>query len=116
MHDEGIDPTLAAQRMRSTRNLPTAEQVRELCAKAGVPAEACSGRGGMGLGWEVLDLGERTLIDHSGSDWGVCTLAFFDPERGIGVVIFTNGDNGQAVIREAVALLYPYPLFLATLR
>ena len=115
MRDEGIDPALAAQRMRSTRNLPTAEQVRQLCAKAAVEDDDCHARGGMGLGWEVLELDGRTLVDHSGSDWGVRTLAFFDPKRRTGAVVFTNGDNGQAVIREAVALLYPYPLFIATL-
>ena len=29
--------------------------------------------------------------------------------------MFTNGDNGDAVIREVVAVLYPYPLFIATI-
>jgi CubicO group peptidase (beta-lactamase class C family) len=115
MRDEGVDAGLAAQRMQSTRNLATQEQLVELCAKAGIAGGHCRGSGGMGLGWEVLELDGRTIIDHSGSDWGVRTLAFFDPERRTGVVVFTNGDNGQAVIREAVALLYPYPLFLATL-
>jgi CubicO group peptidase (beta-lactamase class C family) len=115
MRNEGVSAELAAQRMQSTRNLATQEQLAQVCAKAGIGAARCRGSGGMGLGWEILDLDGRTIIDHSGSDWGVRTLAFFDPKLKTGAVVFTNGDNGQAVIREVAALLYPYPLFLATL-
>lgn len=115
MRDEGIDRRIAAQRWRRARDLATREQVEQVCAKAGIAPDDCRGNGGMGLGWEILELGERTIIDHSGSDWGVRTLAFFDPERKTGAVVFTNGDNGQAVVREVAALLYPYPFFIATL-
>jgi hypothetical protein len=40
-------------------------------------------------------------------DWGERTLAFYVPSRKFGVVIFTSGANGQKVIRDTVALLYP---------
>jgi len=73
------------------------------------------GSAGLALGWEILALDGRTIVDHGGSDWGVRTLAFFDPQRRTGAVVFTNGDNGSAVIREVVAVLYPYPLFIATI-
>jgi CubicO group peptidase (beta-lactamase class C family) len=69
----------------------------------------------MGLGWEVLALDGETIIDHSGSDWGVHTLVFFLPQRQFGMVVFTNGDNGAKVIKEIVSLVYHNPLFIATL-
>jgi hypothetical protein len=70
----------------------------------------------MGLGWQVLDIDGEKIVDHSGSDQGENSLVFYLPERQIGVVIFTNGENGTKVIREIVRMLYPNQAFLATLQ
>ncbi len=55
---------------------------------------------GMGLGWEVirsLPHGEYVLT-HDGSDQGVHTLVLLLPVSKRGIVIFTNGDEGEKII------------------
>jgi hypothetical protein len=37
------------------------------------------------------------------------------PARGIGVVVFTNGEYGDAVIKKVVEVLYPNRLYTATM-
>lgn len=64
----------------------------------------------MGLGWELLPniKGEEYAILHTGGDKGVFTLIMLLPETGEGIVMFTNGDNGNklsfTVIEEYLSL------------
>lgn len=53
-----------------------------------------------GLGWSVITglPDDEYAISHGGSDYGVKTLAYFLPKSKRGLVLFTNGDNGFAVI------------------
>jgi CubicO group peptidase (beta-lactamase class C family) len=116
MNKDGLTNKIAAEQLTSTRNLAGREQLEKLCAEAKVSsASDCKGTAGMGLGWEVLSLNDETIIDHSGSDWGVHTLVFFLPQRKFGMVVFTNGENGAKVIKEIVSLAYHNSLFIATL-
>lgn len=69
----------------------------------------------MGLGWEVDTVNGETILNHDGSDWGVGTLAMFVPSKGLGVVVFTNRENGKQVIRKVVEVLYPNKLYVATI-
>ncbi|MFA6086683.1 serine hydrolase domain-containing protein [Mucilaginibacter sp.] len=58
----------------------------------------------MGLGWEVmtpLENGEY-LIMHTGSDDGVKTLVALLPKSKRGIILFTNGNNGFAIIRSVI--------------
>jgi CubicO group peptidase (beta-lactamase class C family) len=58
----------------------------------------------MGLGWEVmtpLENGEY-LIMHTGSDDGVKTLVILLPKSKRGIILFTNGNNGFAIIRSVI--------------
>jgi CubicO group peptidase (beta-lactamase class C family) len=60
---------------------------------------AASKYNGMGLGWQVatnLPNGEYVLT-HSGSDDGVKTVIILFPKSKRGIVIFTNGENGDKV-------------------
>ena len=75
----------------------------------------CSVTAGMGLGWEVETVNGEKILNHDGSDWGVKTLAMFVPSKGIGVVVFTNGESGKEVIRKVVEVLYPNKLYVATI-
>ena len=52
-----------------------------------------------------------TIIEHSGSDIGDHTVAFFIPKKQIGAVIFTNGDNGPKLMAEIIRTLYPDPIY-----
>jgi CubicO group peptidase (beta-lactamase class C family) len=114
MHNEGLTKVVVAQRATMTRNWAKPEDVKKACAVAADPSH-CTVSAGMGLGWEVVKINDETILDHDGSDWGVKTMAFFLPQRGIGGVIFTNGQNGTEVIRKIVGVLYPNPVFVATL-
>ena len=114
MHDEGLTKSLATERHTITRDRVTPEQHAKICATDSSSAN-CTLSSGMGLGWQVDHFDKLTLLEHSGSDPGVHTLAFFVPQTQTGVVIFTNGENGSKVIAEVVRLLYPNPMYLETL-
>lgn len=57
-----------------------------------------------GLGWSIIKglPNDEYLITHSGSDWGVNTMAFFLPKSKRGLVLFTNSDNGFLVINNII--------------
>ncbi len=60
-----------------------------------------------GLGWDImnnLSNGEYILF-HTGSDAGTRTAVILFPQSRRGIVIFTNGDNGNKLI-ELVVLEY----------
>jgi CubicO group peptidase (beta-lactamase class C family) len=57
-----------------------------------------------GLGWDIitnLSNGEYTLF-HTGSDAGTRTAIILLPKSGRGLVVFTNGDNGNELIQHIV--------------
>ena len=57
-----------------------------------------------GLGWGIyhgLSNGEYALY-HSGHDDGVHSIILLLPESKRGIVVFTNGENGRKVYREAI--------------
>ncbi len=61
-----------------------------------------------GLGWSLSDTGaESPTAFHWGSNPGFKSLAFFDANRGLGLVILTNGDHGLELAREVVELVDP---------
>ena len=114
MHDEGLTKEIAAERATLTRDRMKPEDLKNVCSTAGEPGH-CLVTAGMGLGWEVETVNGEKILDHDGSDWGVKTFVMFVPARGIGVVVFTNGENGEAVIKKVVEALYPNRLYVATM-
>jgi CubicO group peptidase (beta-lactamase class C family) len=58
----------------------------------------------LGLVWEIVKVPDKKdyALMHSGGDQGVRTLVVLCPETGEGLIIFTNGDNGENI----------YPLLL----
>jgi CubicO group peptidase (beta-lactamase class C family) len=48
-----------------------------------------------GLIWYRFHFHGRTLVGHNGGDQGVATVAFFDPDTGIGVAVLGNGNWRQ---------------------
>ena len=115
MQNDGLTKEIAAERMVSTRNQATPEEVKKLCAETKQDPAHCAVSAGMGLGWQVVKHNDVTILDHTGSDPGVHTVAFFVPEKKMGVVVFTNGENGEKVIQEVVKVLYPDEVLIATL-
>ena len=57
-----------------------------------------------GLGWMILDLGPVSLAGHGGSNDEFTSFGGFMPETGDGLVILTNGRNGERMIN---AILMP---------
>jgi hypothetical protein len=113
MHNEGLSPAIAAQRLVMTRDWVPDDAATQVCAYE-VPGTPCHISAGMGLGWQVIVHNGVTIVDHSGADPGAHTHAFFIPGKQIGVVVFTNGENGPKVIGEIVRVLYPDPVYAAT--
>lgn len=114
MHDEGLTKKIAAERATMTRELVKPEDLDKMCRTSGEVGH-CTITAGMGLGWEVKTLNGVKILEHNGSDWGVRTFAMFVPSQGIGVIVFTNGENGDEVIRKVAEALYPNQLYLATM-
>lgn len=60
------------------------------------------GPGGWGLGFEVDTAGGALHYSHTGSNNGYRAVMLSYPERGDGIVVLTNGDNGGALRDEIV--------------
>ncbi|MGB3554122.1 MAG: serine hydrolase domain-containing protein [Jannaschia sp.] len=56
-----------------------------------------------GLGWMIIDLGDETLAGHGGSNDEYNAFGGFVQESGDGLVLMTNGANGERMI-EALLL------------
>lgn len=114
MRSEGLTAAIAGERATMTRDMVKPEDLQAACREAGEAGD-CRVTAGMGLGWQVEAVNRVKILNHSGSDWGVNTFAMLVPSEGIGVVVFTNGENGTQVIRKVVKALYPNRLYLATM-
>lgn len=115
MHNDGLTPQIAAQRLTLTRDQVTSDHKAKLCPLTKSASTNCELTAGMALGWQVINIDGEKIVDHTGSDAGAHSLAFFVPDRKLGVVIFTNGESGASVIHDIVEILYPNRAFLATL-
>ncbi len=58
----------------------------------------------MGLGWELLlnVKNDEYALLHTGGDKGVKTLIMLLPKTGEGIIIFTNGDNGNKLFFDLI--------------
>jgi len=115
MRNEHLLPQIADDRRRITRNNITPESESVLCELSTAPRK-CSVEAGFGLGWHITKVAGETILDHTGGDSDVKTLAFFVPRRRSGAVIFTNGpDVGHEMIDKIMGVIYPNPVYIATL-
>jgi CubicO group peptidase (beta-lactamase class C family) len=99
--------------IRKLRESVLTDRKAELCV--GKLAASCPDEVGMGPGWEVIRIHGKTFLTHTGSDPGVFTLGYFDPNAGSGVVIFTNSGNGPRIILPILRMLDADPDFIAYL-
>jgi CubicO group peptidase (beta-lactamase class C family) len=115
MHNDGMRPDLASERVQISRNLTTPEMESVLCELAKDPGH-CTVSIGFGLGWRIVRINGETIVDHTGADSDVKTFAFFIPKQQIGAVIFTIGpDVGHEIIDKVLGTLYPDPLYDSSL-
>jgi CubicO group peptidase (beta-lactamase class C family) len=85
----------------------------QICQEGRVAPPLCPKSLGFTAGWTVYDTPDNLIVMHGGGDEGEHTLGFFNPVTRNGAVIFTNGANGQKVIRDIVEILLPDPSFVA---
>lgn len=106
MNDEGYGAQMVADRNRVQSEM--GEHSAVICDR--VPARLCPQSQGYGLGWQVLDYGDRELLAHGGSDWSELALSYFWTDTKDGVVIFLNAPNihALAAMPRLIELLDPH--------
>lgn len=57
---------------------------------------------GYGLGHEAFRVGGRWFVGHGGANRGWRSAFFVEPASGDVVVVLTNGDGGDSVVRSIV--------------
>lgn len=104
MRGEGLTRQLAAERMRPVSG-PQPEWKCEI-----EPVAACPQAFEVVLGWRRLEFADGAVFMHTGANGrsgGERTLAYFDPGRRRGVVILTNGSEGERLYREIAVIMDP---------
>ncbi len=104
MNSDGYDKSVTAD--RNTVHVKKTEANSTILCDSTTFAE-CPIAQGYGLGWEVLDFGDRKIVSHGGSDWHELALAYFDTQSKDGVIIFLNAPSANALkaMPKAISLL-----------
>ncbi|MGX2995938.1 serine hydrolase domain-containing protein [Streptomyces sp. JNUCC 64] len=93
----------AAFLARGDERVLSAESVREMRTPAAPAATPDLAAGASyGLGTQILHLGGRTLVGHSGSLPGFLAALFFSVEDDVTAVVLANCTSGPAVVGTAV--------------
>ena len=100
MRGDGLTPELV-----EARGTIYDDQTEMVCPPGLIPPDKCAKANGFGLGWIIFDSGQNRFHLHSGKDWGERTIAFFEPDKRFGLVVFTSGANGRQVIADVIRLL-----------
>ena len=70
----------------------------------------CPDAYGHGIGWQVAQYGDHSVVYHSGSDAGETAFVHFSPDTGNGAVIFVNGANGWVPMVRILEAIGDEPL------
>ncbi len=117
MKGEGLTPALAIERLRLHRS----SLERSPCAGKSTDS-LCPRSAGLSLGWERFDYPQATVMMHLGGNKrpdgaGESTMVYYYLGTQRGVVILTNGRNGESVSLDIVGIVDPHwpilPLFRA---
>lgn len=95
--------------VREARGRIYDDQAAMACPPGIIPPELCPQHTGYGLGWMIYETADQRLFIHNGKDWGENTFAMFDPDRQTGLVVFTTGAYGRAVISHVLKQLVDNP-------
>ena len=95
INDRGLAPQIAAE-----RSAIQTDRKAEICK--GKLEPTCPLTIGFGLGWEVFNFPDSTILMHTGRDPGLWTMAFIDRSTRSGAVLLTNSEKGHEV---AIAML-----------
>lgn len=105
MNSVGVSGAFATERS-------TVQLNRKACASTLPQAKGSICESGYGLGWEIMKFRDRTLLWHTGRDYGVFTIGYFSPSTRAGTIIFTNSANGARVVRPVMEGLAEDPAFI----
>lgn len=110
----GYDAALARERDR----VQTDRGAERLVDCQAAPDVECPVAQGYGLGFEVADFGDYTMIGHGGSDWSEQSLAYVYQPSSDGLIVFLNAPNRQALgaMPRVLALLDPSSPFASRYR
>ena len=114
MKGEGLTKELAAERLRPMRG----PQPPARSCKVAPPA-TCPSAVNFAIGWLRLDYESGPIMMFTGLNsrpGGERTIAYFDPQRGHGVVVLTSGDKGQQLMLDVLDLVDPGSAAAAFLR
>ena len=110
MRGQDLTPALRKERFQITQNRA------DSCPKPD-GSDPCTVRRGYGFGWYVYDVPGELHVGHSGRNGrGERSQVFMSPSRGFGIVVLTNGANGEYLIHrvleaaglhETLVSLYP---------
>jgi len=109
LSDRELTPEIAKERSR-----PQVSMMDIKCQ--GAKVIACPSYTGFGLGWQILQFSDATLMMHTGRDDGVFTFAYLNRSTHAGAVIFTNSDNGDKLVLPILERLGASPPFLRYLQ
>ena len=102
MTNSGTTPALS-----EARGVINRDDVARMCGPdKRKPAELCPERMGFGVGWYVYEFGDRRFYGHTGANVGERSMAVMEPATGSGLVVFANGENGNAAISKIARMVY----------
>jgi len=78
MNNEHVTPEIARQRLIMARNDATQEKAAAVCNDTPDPAH-CSASAGFGFSWEIVQINDDLILDHSGGDPGVKHALYLSP-------------------------------------
>ena len=87
MNGVGVDAPLQATRFRVQTS--TADDPVLGCKFDDI--DQCPTSQGYGLGWEIFEFDDTSVVSHGGSDWSERAMAYFDPVSRDGIILFING-------------------------
>lgn len=70
----------------------------EHCRQSSTTPDACPKNLGFGLGWYIYDFKNERVIGHTGANTAERTLAVFSPDTKKGLVVMSNGSNGNQIL------------------
>jgi CubicO group peptidase (beta-lactamase class C family) len=105
MNGAGLDDALQAERFENA----TSHAGDPVLGCKLADAARCPREQGYGLGWEMFEFDDVTIVSHGGSDWSEQAMAYFDPVSRDGIVLFINGPASTSVeaLIEGMRLLDP---------
>jgi len=114
LQSRGYDEVLAIERDR----VQTDRGAEGLVDCVADPEAPCPVAQGYGLGFEIAQFEDHTVLGHGGADWSEQSLAYIYRPSGDGLVIFLNAPNLQALgaMPGILALLDPRSPFASRYR